>query len=118
MGRSTFSFYTFVNMTYIKKEDVLEAINDIDMLDTYGSINDVYNQINALPEQPQNEVNTNMWISVSEKLPKEEWRYLVVLADWRSITSATRTTNYWFPDCYQEDVIFWQPLPNPPSLSE
>lgn len=64
---------------------------------------------------------TNEWISVSERLPEEDGRYLVVVESHKggTVTDIDRfdTDNQkwvFFNKNTLPKVVYWQPLPKPP----
>lgn len=64
-------------------------------------------------------VNPYVWISVEDRLPIEDIRVLVYLNTDRSYTridTDRRFEGKWVR--WADDVVYWMPLPNPPTEKE
>lgn len=84
--------------------------------DYYGALRTVDDAIDMLKAQPK-------WISVEEKLPDKDGRYLVcdggdVLEAQFYLTGQLRRPEWSTTDCYESEDLYhvthWMPLPEPP----
>ncbi len=62
-----------------------------------------------------NAPTVNEWISVKERLPKENTKAIVITED-KQMLVASYTSFGWMYPCYGEEPTHWVPLPEPPEV--
>ena len=109
---------------YISREEVISVIANMQIEHHYDAVllevADKINELKAADVQP-----INRWISVKDRLPEPEKEVLV----WYRYTWGAGFTAYrfgiskwysyikrWYEGCLPKDfeVLYWQPLPEPP----
>lgn len=102
---------------YIKKSDLMAKVVT-ETLSDYTEDDVIYaDVINSLPTYS---LNKGEWIPVSERLPKVDQEVLAT-TKWGEVTIAERLdigSDCWFinegdSNAYTEDILAWQPLPEP-----